>query len=446
MQNMRVWRSRHGYSTVFNSCYFMRYLRKGNPINSPGYFTGSTWSVAGARRGTVALPLTLERFQPCNGVLVSRRKGNIIQTSSSFEFRQVSSVQGPAASPSACAILTPELGGLSSGNPASPHFSSVEQLRSGTTSTSSVSPNVPDDHFFSKESVPEMTLHAIKKECSPQELEQLFYTSVVTRTVSNAQLKRFLSQLAPGQHTHALAAVNGAKRAGLRINATTFEVLIEHLIASGQLKASLSLHQEMQRCHLIPTPRTYALLMDMCLDQGLPSSCESLFSDMSRKGIRPSIQNYELLLSAYAVHNPPKWEKAIALFDKVSTQRHLRASAKTYSALMRVYLNMRPFDWRVVYNCYYELRHHDPPIRLDWESYELVREALVKGNAGWFRRLSTYCDAWLTITPMFTAQWMKGVLVYIVIMIAFKSIISSLFSAFLTSANPGENLLDAMIG
>eukprot|EP00796_Vickermania_ingenoplastis_P009189 gene9189-6466_t len=273
---------------------------------------------------------------------------------------------------------------------------------------------------------------------APEEVESIFYSSVLERTVSNAQLRRFISHLRPGQHALALAAVNGVRRAGLRLNALTHEVLLEHLIASGQLKASMALHEEMMRTHMLPTSRTYALMMELCLERGAASSCEKLFQDMQKKGMRPSIRNYELLISAYAETSPPQWEKAIAVFDKISTLRHLHPSAETYNALLRVYLNMRPFDWRVVYNCYYELRHHDPPIKLEWESYELVRAALTKGNAGWFRRLSTFCDAWLTITPMFTVQWMKGVMVYLVLMIIFKSIISTLITAVLTAAGSVE--------
>lgn len=284
------------------------------------------------------------------------------------------------------------------------------------------------------------------KERSPEEVEGLFFASVKARTVSNAQLRRFIQQLTPGQHALAIAAVQGSRRAGLRLNALTHEVLLESLIASGQLKASMALHQEMMRSHMVPTARTYALLMELCLERGLSTSCETLFEDMHKKGMRPSMRNYELLIAAYAEHDPPQWEKAIALFDSVSRQRYLRPTAKTYNALMRVYLNMRPFDWRVVYNCYYELRHHDPPITLEWESYELVREALVKGHAGWFRRISTFCDAWLTTTPMFTVRWMQGVMVYLVIMVIFKSILSTLITALFTATeSQAKSTADAIV-
>lgn len=382
----------------------------------------------------------------CQKEVLCGKQQRLVSIAYLVSFREVSSTIPPGASQEGSLAARAGVEELSFSTPTSSLCSQEEESPSISNCTSSDYLSSSDCFPFTSQILSKLTLETIKKECSPQEVENLFYTSVVNRTVSNAQLKRFLSCLAPGQHAQALAAVQGAKRGGLRLNAITFETLVEHLISSGQLKAALALYQEMLRTRLIPTPRTYSLLMDLCLEQGLPLSCENLFYDMSRKGIRPSIHNYELLLSAYAVYNPPQWEKAIALFDKVSTQRYLRASAKTYSALMRVYLNMRPFDWRVVYNCYYELRHHDPPIRLDWESYELVREALIKGNAGWFRRLSTYCDAWITITPMFTVQWMKGVMVYIVIMIAFKSIVCSIFSAFLTSATPREGTTDAMFG
>lgn len=269
---------------------------------------------------------------------------------------------------------------------------------------------------------------------SAAEVEDLFYNSVCARTVSNAQLRKYLSGLKPGEHAVALAAVKGARRAGLRLNALTYEVLLAKLIESGQLKASLALHDEAMRSHhVLPTPRAYSLLMELCLFRGSPESCEKLFSDMRKKGTRPTISNYELLISSYAETTPPQWEKAIQVFDRVKTQRFLHPSAKTYNALLRVYLNMRPFDWRVAYNCYYELRHHDPPIPLEWESYLLVSEALRKGHAGYFRRVSTFCDAWLTTTPMFTVRWMKGVAVYLLAMLLLKSVIGSILTVFLAA-------------
>lgn len=281
----------------------------------------------------------------------------------------------------------------------------------------------------------EETIYSIAKktDISPEEIENLFKHSVEARTVSNAQLRKYISKLSPGQHALALAAVRGSKAGGLQLNPLTHEVLLEKLIESGQLKASMTLHDELMRTHMTPTSKTYSLLMKMCLDRGLASSCEKLFDDMHKKGLRPSIDNYELLISAYADQNPPQWEKAIAIFDKITSQRYLQPSAKTYNSLMRVYLNMQPFDWRVVYNCYYELRHHDPRIPLEWESYELVKEALVRGRAGRIRRISTYLDAWVTITPLFTVMWVKGFLVYVVIFLIFKSTVGTLLNALLFS-------------
>lgn len=159
---------------------------------------------------------------------------------------------------------------------------------------------------------------------------------------------------------------------------------------------------------------------------------------MQKKGMRPSIQNYELLLLSYAEQAPTQWEKAISLFDKINTKRFLKPTAKTYNALMRVYLGMKPFDWRVVYNCYYELRHHKPRIALEWESYELLREALLKGQAGYFRRTISFLDAWITITPPFCWEWMKGLLIFTSGFYLFKTVLAGILSFFF-KADTDEN-------
>lgn len=263
------------------------------------------------------------------------------------------------------------------------------------------------------------------------DVEEVFFSSVAARTVSNAQLKRFFQLLEGNQYELAQAAARGAVRGGLVLNPFTLEALMEKLIAAGQLKASLTLYEDMIRSRTVPTVRTYNLLMEVCVERNLFASCEKLFNDMKRKGLRANAEAYELMITACA-EEPVQLEKAIELFDSMCALRYLTPTAKTYTALMKVYLNMKPFDWRVVYNCYYELRHHQPPIKLEWDSYLLVGSAMKSGRAGWFRRWTTYCDAWLTTTPMFTVRWAQGVLVYLLVMIAFKSIIGTLITAVMS--------------
>lgn len=426
-----------------NNCHCVRFLRVRKCCTAYGSLKSSALRVTPANYSSLGIPWNhgLAASSVTSSVLVQERS---FLNCSSTGHRYFSSFT--PSEKFACSFTTPEKKVRNISSSAASLSSSTKNVASCSVSSFTLSVSEPSEIFLaSQRGNGELTLSTIKDEFTPEELEEIFYISVVARTVSNAQVRRFLTQLSPGQHAQALAAVQGAKRAGLKLNASTLEVLVEKLIASGKMKETLALYQEMLRTRVVPTPRTYALLMDLCLEQGLPSSCEDLFSDMSRRGIRPTIENFELLLCAYAMHNPPHWEKAVALFDKISTQRHLQLSAKVYSALMRVYLNMRPFDWRVVYNCYYELRHHDPPIRLTWESYQLAREALVKGNAGWFRRISTFFDAWVTITPLFSPEFFKGMMVYVAVMFVLKSIICSIITAFIYRAIPQPTAVDGMI-
>jgi hypothetical protein len=140
---------------------------------------------------------------------------------------------------------------------------------------------------------------------------------------------------------------------------------------------------------------------------------------MIRRGRQPDVESYEALMRAYATEVPPKWEKAVAVFDKLQ-RNSTTISANTYNSLMVVYMNMEPFDWRVVYNCYYEMRYHKPKILFGWNSYELVDSALRRGNAGWWRRMVTYVDAWIQLTVMWSFDFWFGVTVALCILGIFR--------------------------
>ncbi|ORC87631.1 uncharacterized protein TM35_000212370 [Trypanosoma theileri] len=263
------------------------------------------------------------------------------------------------------------------------------------------------------------------KATTVEEVEELFQSSVLARTVSNIQLRRYLEQLAPKDYALAMAAVRGAEKAGLRVDSKTNEILLSKLLDGGQLRKSMELYQSMLKNRLTPTANTYARLMHMCIERDMPEMCQKLFDEMISRGQSPIAENYELYIASLAMENPPKWEKAVEVFDHISQDRRgTYITAAIYNSLMRVYLNMRPFDWRVVYNCYQELRHRKPPIQLEWESYQIVSEALRKGRAGYLRRFLTYMDAWFSVTHFRSLDFLIGVGVYVGSMLILKTIIS----------------------
>ncbi|CAJ1009371.1 putative Pentatricopeptide repeat domain/PPR repeat [Leishmania naiffi] len=257
---------------------------------------------------------------------------------------------------------------------------------------------------------------------TPAEVEEAFACSVQARTVSNVQLRRYIDHLPAKDYSLALAAVKGARAAGLRISALTYESLLASLMSGGQLRASMELYQLMIKQRMTPTPNTYAALMDMCLQRDMPKACQSLFNDLQKRGVRPSAQNYELMITSLSTEVPPQWKRAIDIFDKISRERKSRITTKTYNALMRVYMNMDPFDWRVVYNCYSEMRNRRPRVPLEWESYLILAEALRMGRAGYVRRGMAYIDAWIAVTPLRSWNFLMGAMVYLTFMMLLKSL------------------------
>ncbi|CCW70196.1 unnamed protein product [Phytomonas sp. Hart1] len=200
--------------------------------------------------------------------------------------------------------------------------------------------------------------------------------------------------------------------------------------------------------HMAPTAHAFALLMELCLQRNMPKECHSLFKDMQRRGVKPSPVNYELMIKSLAMENPSQWEMAIVIFDKLSRERNTpRINAKTYNALMTVYTNMEPFDWRVVYNCYLEMRRRTPRIPLEWESYLILHGALLKGKAGHVRRFLALFDAWVATTDLASWGFVKGFLIYIAVVFVIKSILGYLLiwclkpTSTSKSSEAGESIL-----
>merc|ERR1719456_906644 len=90
---------------------------------------------------------------------------------------------------------------------------------------------------------------------------------------------------------------------------------------------------------------------------------------------------------------------------------------------MQVYLHMTPFDWRVVYNAYYELRYHKPKIVFGWNSYQLVDEAMRRGKAGRWRRFVTFFDAWCQITVWWSRDFWFGIIVLFCALSVFRTLL-----------------------
>lgn len=276
----------------------------------------------------------------------------------------------------------------------------------------------------------------------------------MARTVGNSALRKYIHQRHDSEIDLVEAAVEGCKNGGLKVDEKTSEVILHRLVEAGRVKKALELHSTMTKSHMTPTSAAYNILMRMCLERGMPGSVESLFDDMSKRGRSPDAESYELVISALAAESPPKWEKAIAIFDRITTRSDRssavnKISAKTYNALMRVYLNMSPFDWRVVYNCYYELRQLHPKVQLTWESYELVRDAFHKGRAGRFRRILTFVDAWFVLTHIKTIEFWAGMGLFIAAMMGVKGFVGYWVSTWKHSAadkerEAADNMLTTM--
>ena len=238
-------------------------------------------------------------------------------------------------------------------------------------------------------------------------LRQSYKEAVERRVVGNASLRKLIKGLHTSQFQHAVEAIEGAKLGGLVVDSDTCEAYLAMLLDAGQLRQAMEVYHYMLQHRVCPNTKSYNQLMDLCLAKQSWESALTLFGDMQRRGRQPDVESYERALVALSLQSPPNWERAVQVFDKL--QRNKAAlSSHTYNALMEVYLKMEPFDWRVVYNAYLEMRAQRPAIQFGWNSYRLVAKAMKQGNAGKIRRMTTYADAWIQITRPFSLDMLVG--------------------------------------
>lgn len=252
-----------------------------------------------------------------------------------------------------------------------------------------------------------------------ENLRESYKEAVQNRVVGNAAIRRLIKNLHTTQYQHAVEAVEGAKMGGLVIDSDTCEIYLSMLLDAGQLKQAMDCYHYMLQSRVCPNTKSYNQLMTLCLEKQSWNSALTLFTEMQRRGRQPDVETYESALTAISLQEPPNWEKAVEIFDKL--QRNKSAlSSNTYNALMKVYLKMSPFDWRVVYNAYLEMRGQKPQIQFGWNSYDLVAEAMKKGNAGKIRRILTFMDAWIQITKPLSKDFWKGILTFMVCMFGIR--------------------------
>lgn len=280
-----------------------------------------------------------------------------------------------------------------------------------------------------------------------------FRASVATKRVGNFQLRTQIKDLPA---LDAEAALRGAREAGLRISPESHEIVLRKLMEGGHIERMLQQYQQMLKEKTVPNTETYNLLLKMCCDRGVPESSLRLFDDMRKRGRQPNITSYELAMVAHSMLNPPQWEKAIEIFDRLCATRPEQITERTYQALMRVYCNMRPFEWRVVYNCFYEMRSRRPKIPFSWATHAVVAEAMREGGASYMRRGLVYVDTWIQVTPMFSLSFFKGLMIVFVVTTVIK-IVFTKYLLYLLGVNTKDDTtvegslsnmstMDAMVG
>ena len=259
-----------------------------------------------------------------------------------------------------------------------------------------------------------------------ESVRRVFAASVAARTAGNVALRRYIESLYPSEHKLATAAVEGAASAGLRITAETQEAHLTNKVAAGELGTALELYRDLIAHRITPTKGTYSVLMRLCLERQSAAACRSLYQDMVRRGVQGDGEVYEYLLTSLAYERPVQWELAIEIFDRLNTKYPHLVTNRTYNGLMRVYLAMRPFEWRVCYNCYYEMRLKHQTLPLTWDSYYLVAEAMRLGRAPWHRRVLTFFDAFVNLTTPKDKEFWIGMVVFVVVGMTLKTVVARL--------------------
>eukprot|EP00760_Papus_ankaliazontas_P028017 PhM_4_TR3480/c0_g1_i1/m.14744 len=264
---------------------------------------------------------------------------------------------------------------------------------------------------------------------SSDQARVVFARLIKERKASNQTMRKYINDLPSERWELALGAACGARDTGYRLNESTYGALLTILLDAAQPRQALQLYQLMSSERILPEVETYNDLLNLCLDTRSFDGAERLFKDMQRRGRRPNLETLETMISVYAAApGGPNWRDAVVLFDtaqKMQARRQVqRLSIGLYKSIMRVYLDMTPFDWRVVYNAYYEMRYASPKIPLDWEAYEIVRKAFAKGHVGPIRRFLTFLDAWVQITPFMSYRFFVGAAVFVATVVLMRYVVS----------------------
>jgi len=273
---------------------------------------------------------------------------------------------------------------------------------------------------------------------------KLFHDLVIQRQVSNHTLRRYIHNLTPQQWVQALEATSGCLEAGYKVRPETYDALMSKLLDAQQNRGALLLYQRMVQDRVVPDTDTYNRLLQLCHDTRSHDGAETLFQDMQRRGMKPNLETLETMINIYSTLSPSNWRDAVVLFDKAKSDRryhggeNIRMTCGMYCAIMRVYLEMEPFDWRVVYNAYYEMRHTKPRIPFDWETYELVAIAMKRGNCGVVRRFVTFFDAWVQITPIYSMKFIVGFCVFFAGMSVIRAALVLISKATSTVSRQGD--------
>lgn len=254
-------------------------------------------------------------------------------------------------------------------------------------------------------------------EAAVAQVRDTFYLSVRARTIGNFTLRQFIQMLSPQEWKVGADALEGARDGGLRITSQSYESLMKLILDAKQIRLAMILYKRMIADDVPPLTTTYNYLMKMSLAGRSPLAAQKLFDDMRKRGQKPNLESYELLIHSYAMEEVPQWQKAVAVFDRLQRDKSMHINSNTYNAIMTVYLHMSPFDYRVVFRAYDEMRRLDPPIQHGWESYLIVAAAFRKGCASPYLRIQTFLEAWAHCTEIYSVEFFRGWLVYYVLLL-----------------------------
>uniref|UniRef100_A0A0A9XYJ7 Pentatricopeptide repeat-containing protein n=1 Tax=Lygus hesperus TaxID=30085 RepID=A0A0A9XYJ7_LYGHE len=126
------------------------------------------------------------------------------------------------------------------------------------------------------------------------------------RTIGNAMLRKYLVSLKENDLAVLFAAVKGAHRGGLHINAATYEIIISKLCAADKYTVAMKVYEEMIAHKVLPVSMTFGRLMEHNLKRDNPAVCHVLFHDMLRYGAKPNTFVYHELIRSMAHYTPSR--------------------------------------------------------------------------------------------------------------------------------------------